>query len=115
MRNEWKIAMAQLYSTDDAYMRASQEDRCAPRIRLDIACTLRPSGSTGFKAVLTDLSLGGFAVQAVTGMRPGTLCWLTLGPLKGLEAEVVWNDGASVGCAFHSLLNPAVFASVVRG
>jgi len=107
-------AMHKTYTTDDAYVRASQEDRCAPRVKLEIPCMLRPSGSTGFKAVLTDLSLGGCAVQAVSGMRPGTLCWLTVGSLKGLQAEVIWNDGATIGVAFHNLLNPAVFASLVR-
>ncbi len=46
-------------------------------------------------------------------MPAGTICWLSIGPLKGLQAEVVWNDGQTVGCAFANLLNPAVFDSIL--
>ncbi len=96
-----------------SYARAAQEDRCAPRTVLNIPAMLRPSGSTSFATNLIDLSISGFAAQAVTGMRAGSLCWLSVGPYKGLQAEVVWNDGQVVGCSFANLLNPAVFASIV--
>ena len=99
----------------DAYAQAAQEDRCGPRVVLNIPALLRPSGSSAFPTSLIDLSIGGFAAQAVTGMRAGNLCWLTIGPFKGLQAEVVWNDGQVVGCAFANLLNPAVFDSIING
>ncbi len=99
----------------DSYSKAAQEDRCAPRIVLNIAAMLRPSGSSAFPTNLIDLSIGGFAAQAVTGIRAGSLCWLTVGPFKGLQAEVVWNDGQVVGCSFANLLNPAVFDSIING
>lgn len=97
----------------DPYTIASQEDRCAPRTRLSIPATLRPSGSTGFQIVVTDLSLGGFAAQALTGMHPGTLCWLKLPGLGGLQAEVIWNNGTTIGCAFADLLNQAVHDAII--
>jgi hypothetical protein len=97
----------------DAYSMAAQEDRCAPRNPLTIAATLRPSGATGFKTVVTDLSLSGFAAQSLTNLHSGTLCWLTLPGLGSLQAEVVWSDGNAIGCAFATLLNPAVLQSVV--
>jgi len=97
----------------DRYARAAQEDRCAPRLRLRIPAALRPSGSSGFATNVVDLSLGGFACQAVTGMQPGTMCWLTLPGLSALQAEIVWNDGGMVGCAFAQLLNPAVLDSII--
>jgi len=98
----------------DRYIYAAQEDRCAPRVVLNISAMLRPSGSSAFSTTLIDLSIGGFAARAVTGMRTGSLCWLTVGPFKGLQAEVVWNDGQIVGCSFATLLNPAVFESIVK-
>jgi hypothetical protein len=98
----------------DSYAQAAQEDRCAPRIVLNIPAMLRPSGSQSFPTTLIDLSIGGFAAQAVTGMRAGSLCWLSVGPCKGLQAEVAWNDGQTVGCSFASLLNPAVFESIIN-
>lgn len=107
--------MATDYSstTYDPYMRAAQEDRCAPRVTLKMPATLRPSGAQGFQVVVTDLSLGGFSCEAVTGMRPGALCWITLPGLSGLQAEVAWNDGARVGCAFANLMNQAVLDNLV--
>jgi hypothetical protein len=98
----------------DPYTQAAQEDRCGPRVVLNIPAMLRPSGSGAFPTNLIDLSIGGFAAQAVTGMRAGSLCWLTIGSFKGLQAEVVWNDGQVVGCSFANLLNPAVFDSIVN-
>ena len=95
------------------YALAAQEDRCAERIKLELPAMLRPSGSTPFATTVIDLSISGFSARAVTGMHAGTLCWLSVGPCKGLQAEVVWNDGAAVGCAFASLLNPAVLDSIV--
>ncbi|MDB5715137.1 MAG: PilZ protein [Sphingomonadales bacterium] len=106
--------MAMLLKSHDAYGIAAQEDRSAPRYPLAIAATLRPSGSTGFQTLVTDLSLSGFAVRAITHMHPGNLCWLTLPGLGGLQAEVVWNDGNTVGCAFATLLNPAVLKSIIE-
>lgn len=102
-------------STDRSasYQMMAQEDRCAPRAAVNIPATLRPSGSAGFNVVVTDLSLAGFACQAVTGMKPGTLCWLTLPGLSGLQAEVIWNNGSMVGCAFARLLNQAVLDLIV--
>jgi hypothetical protein len=99
--------------TVSRYALAAQEDRCAPRIKLRIPATLRASGSTGFPVTVTDLSLAGFACEAVTGIRPGQLCWLTLPGMAGLQSEVVWNNGVMVGCAFANLLNGAVLDSVI--
>jgi hypothetical protein len=99
---------------NDRYAEAAQEDRCAPRTILNIPAMLRPAGSGPFTCNLIDLSLGGFAVRAVTGMRAGSLCWLTIGPFKGLQSEVVWNDGQVVGCAFANLLNPAIFDAILK-
>jgi hypothetical protein len=98
----------------DTYALAAQEDRCAPRVKLEIPAMLRASGGHAFATTLVDLSLGGFAAKAVTGMQTGALCWLSVGPCKGLQAEVVWNDGQTVGCAFANLLNPAVFEALLK-
>ncbi len=95
------------------YAIAAQEDRCAPRTRLTIPASLRPSGDKGFATTVRDLSLGGFSAEALSKMRPGALCWLTLPGLAALQAEVIWNHDGMVGCAFANLLNPAVFEAVV--
>lgn len=93
---------------------AALEDRCAPRIKIRIPSLLRPSGNTGFAVVVTDLSVAGFQCDALTGMPPGTRCWLALPGLSPIEAQVIWNNGRAVGCAFASILNQAVLDSILR-
>lgn len=90
------------------------EDRCAPRYRMEIPATLRPSGAQGFSVVVRDLSLAGFACEAVTTMPRGTRCWLTLPGFGGLQAEVAWNDGITVGCAFSNLLSQTVLDYILE-
>jgi hypothetical protein len=102
-----------ILTAGDRYAYAAQEDRSAPRIRLSIPALLRQSGDRPLATVVKDLSLSGFSCEAVTGMRMGALCWLTLPGLAALPAEVMRNDQGLVGCAFTNLLNPAVHASIV--
>lgn len=105
--------MSNTTDTLSHYALAAQEDRCAPRIVLRIPATLRASGSPGFPVVVTDLSMAGFACEAVTGIPKGSLCWLTLPGMTGLQSEVIWNSGVMVGCAFANLLNGAVLESII--
>ncbi len=102
------MTTASLLYAAPRYDLAAQEDRCAPRTRVTIAATLRAPGSPRFAVTVKDISIAGFACEAVTSMRSGALCWLTLPGLEAQQAEVIWNDGIMVGCAFSSLLNPAV-------
>jgi PilZ domain len=95
------------------YEDAAQEDRSAPRVRLKIPATMRPSGSPGFAVVVRDMSLSGVACEALTGMSAGTRVWLTLPGLAALQAKIVWNDGTMVGCEFDTLLNPAVMENIL--
>jgi hypothetical protein len=96
------------------YGQAALEDRSAPRIKLDIPATLRPSGVTGFGVHVNNLSLSGFACEATTGMPKGARCWLGLPGLAPLQAEVVWNDGITVGCAFTDLLNQSILDAIIN-
>lgn len=95
------------------YEDAAQEDRSAPRVRLNIPAQMRPSGSPAFSVVVKDLSLSGVACEALTGMCAGTRVWLTLPGLAALEAKIVWNDGTMVGCEFDKLLNLAVMENIL--
>ena len=87
---------------------ALAENRQTPRIKRSIPAQLRPSCSRNFAVTVFDISLAGFACDAVTGMHIDSLCWLTLPKLSGLEAKIIWNDGATVGCCFTNRLHPAV-------
>lgn len=105
--------MTTINNERDLYGLASQEDRSAPRQAVIIPATLRVSGAGTIKMTVIDLSLSGFGYRGASGIKPGTLCWLNLPGLQGQQAEVIWNNGQQVGCAFATLLNPAVLALIV--
>ncbi len=90
------------------YTFAAEEDRCAPRHKVSMPAKLRFSGSSSFATEVSDISLAGFACDALLQAHPGTRCWLTLPGLAPLEAEVVHRHNMGLGCAFRDMLNPAV-------
>lgn len=98
---------------DDRYELAAQEDRCAPRTRLTIPAQLRASGGRAFQTVVHDLSISGFSASAINRMLPGQLCWLTLPGLESLQAEVIWWEASTVGCAFDRLLSPIIHDNIL--
>jgi hypothetical protein len=95
------------------YGKTGLEDRCTPRKMVRIPATLRSSGAKGFPIIVTDISIAGFGCEAVSSMHPRDLCWLTLPGLTGLQAEIIWNNGITVGCAFSNLMNEAVLRNVL--
>ena len=97
-----------------SYAEAALEDRSAPRTKLRIPASLRPSGFKGFSVIVKDLSMSGFAAEALTGMKAGTRVFITMPGLNALEAEIAWNDGTMIGCAFQNLLNEAVLDSILN-
>jgi hypothetical protein len=97
-----------------SYAVASLEDRSAPRVKIRIPASLRQSGCPGFSVIIKDLSLSGFSAEALTGMKPGTRVWIAIPSLAPLQAEVAWNDGVLIGCAFNNLLNNAVLNAILH-
>jgi len=96
------------FRSRDPYLSAAQEDRCAPRTRISIPATLRPSGARGFQTVVHDLSISGFSAMAISPIHSGTVCWLTLPGLESQQAKVIWWANGLVGCAFENLLSPII-------
>lgn len=92
---------------------ATQEDRCAPRCKVNIPASLRLSGAKSFHTMLHDLLLGGFSATALNRMHVGSICWLTLPGLESLQAEVVWWERGVVGCAFAKMLSPIIHDSIL--
>ena len=101
------------FDSADRYEYTSQEDRCAPRTKLIIPATFRPSGGRAYQTMVNDLSLGGFCCTAVNRHNPGTICWITLPGLESLQSEVVWWDNNLIGCAFANLLSPVVHDNIL--
>lgn len=102
-----------IQGSQDRYSVMAQEDRSAPRMRISIPASLRPSGSKGIQTVINDLSLSGFSAMSINRMHIGTTCWLTLPGLASQQAEVVWWNNGMVGCAFRHLLSPIVLDNIL--
>ncbi|MFD2401962.1 PilZ domain-containing protein [Novosphingobium soli] len=102
-----------VHTHPERYAQAAQEDRSAPRLRISIPASLRPSGSKGFQTAVRDLSLSGFSATAMTRIAPRTICWLTLPDKETMSAKVVWWDNGLVGCAFDTLLDPLELEAIL--
>ena len=96
-----------------SYGLAALEDRCAPRLALNIPASLRPSGGTAFQTIVLDIGLGGFSANTLQRMFEGNRCWLTLPGMAALQASVIWWDSGRVGCAFETLISPIVHENIL--
>lgn len=105
--------MVELHNRHSRYEFTAQEDRSSPRTKIVIPAQLRASGMRAYQTVVNDLSLSGFSATAITRMYPGSICWLTLPGLESLQAEVVWWENGTCGCAFTNLLNPIVHDNIL--
>ena len=99
--------------SSDRYTIVAQEDRSAPRTRLTIPVRLRVSGAGAFETVVQDLSIGGFSAATISRMYEGQICWLTLPGLESRQAQVVWWNACTVGCAFDQMLSPIVHETIL--
>jgi len=97
----------------EPYASAAQEDRSAPRKRISIPASLRPSGSKSVQTVLRDISLSGFSAMSIKRLNPDTIVWLTLPGLESLQARVIWWNNNIVGCAFDQLMSPIIFENLI--
>ncbi|NCP18099.1 MAG: PilZ domain-containing protein [Erythrobacter sp.] len=97
-----------MQSSQDGYVQAAQEDRCAPRTKIAIPAQLRVSGARAFRTVVHDLSFAGFSASAIGRLQPEQICWLTLPGLQSIEGRVVWWDRSIAGVAFHNMIDPIV-------
>lgn len=106
--------MSAIRSQDNRYAIAAQEDRSAPRNRVSIPSSLRPSGSKGFQTVVNDLSLSGFSAMSINRIHAGTVVWLTMHGMESMQAKVVWWENGMVGCAFEKLLSPIIHDNILN-
>lgn len=97
-----------------SYEHSSQEDRSAPRVRVHITASLRPSGARGFSTTVRDLSLGGFTASSPGRLQPQNRCWITFPGFEAMQAEVIWWEAGIVGAAFDTMLHPAIFEEIVN-
>ena len=98
----------------DSPIGGQSDHRRQERVGVRLAARLRDRAGNKYDVHLLDLSVTGFRAEAHYGLDAGTIVWLTIPGLQGLEATVAWRRGAVIGCQFRQPLYPAVFDHVVR-
>ena len=93
---------------------ASSESRRALRKAVRLRARLRDRGATRFAIDVIDLSTTGFRAETAYNLHPGTVVWISLPGLAGLEAIVAWRTHECIGAAFRHPLHPAVFDHIVE-
>lgn len=93
---------------------ASADNRATLRRAVKLDARVRDRSSTRFKIQIVDLSMTGFRAETLFTLRPGSIVWITLPGLQGLEATVAWQRGDHVGAAFRQPLHAAVFEHIVE-
>lgn len=92
----------------------NSEERRALRKPVQFDAQLRDRGATKFAVRVIDISTTGFRAECDFRLHEGTLVWLTLPGMAGLEAHVAWRDGNFLyGFVFAQPLHEAVFDHIV--
>jgi PilZ domain len=84
------------------------------REQLVLLCEVRQGVRPWAMARLEDLSSEGFKIAWLPDCDPGKPIKIRIPGLQLLTAEVRWQKGKAVGCAFAEPLHVAVFESIVR-
>jgi len=84
------------------------------RVPLEVQALLRDRRSNKYTVHLLDLSTTGFRAEAHYGIDEGSIVWLTIPGMQGLEAVVAWRRGQVIGCRFQNPLYQPVFEHIVR-
>ena len=101
-------------SNASAFRSDATETRAATRLSTKLDALLRDRTGRRCAVSVVDLSLTGFRAETVSKLHPGTLVWVTLPGLQGLEATIAWQRGEHIGAAFVRPLYAAVFDHIVR-
>ncbi|MBV9839954.1 MAG: PilZ domain-containing protein [Sphingomonadaceae bacterium] len=74
--------------------------RRSQRLPVNLAGALGAGGATGIDVVVRDLAPHGFAVDLKAPLAVGTMVWLLLPGIGGLNARIARRDGRRHGCEF---------------
>lgn len=92
----------------------ASDNRATLRKSVALDARVRDRSASRFAIRIVDLSMTGFRAETIFNLRAGTIVWITLPGLQGLEAEIAWRRGDHVGGAFRQPLHAAVFEHIVE-
>ena len=86
--------------------------RRVPRAPVSLDAKLGRGGLDRTLCKVTDLSVHGARIQTYSGLRRGSVIWLTLPQVGQVAATVRWADDFEAGCEFATPLDKDQFASL---
>jgi hypothetical protein len=89
------------------------EQRRSVRHSVRIGAVLHHIAPSPTSVIVSDLSSHGFRVELDRNVKPGTIIALQADGLAPIEAYVVWQKGAQVGCRFLAELHPALLEAAI--
>ena len=89
------------------------DGRKAERRIVNLAAALREEGAKNAKAVIVDISVGGFKAETEDMLEEGHEVWLKLPGHEARRSRVVWVKDKIVGCEFEYELHPRELELIV--
>ena len=86
----------------------------ATRASVSLLCDVRQGARPWQMARLEDLSAEGFRITGLSQPSLSKALSIRIPGMQLLTAQVRWQEGPTVGCAFNSPLHVAVFEHLVR-
>ena len=93
---------------------ADVERGVAPRVEVALICEVRQGTRPWAKVRLEDISQSGFKIAWLPFVTPKLPLKVRIPGLEMLSAEIRWQNGKAVGCAFVEPLHIAVFEHIAR-
>ena len=89
------------------------EQRRSIRHSVRIGALVHHLSTSARPVIISDVSSHGFRIEVNEKLKPGTIVALQMDGLVPIEAYVVWQKGAQVGCKFLAELHPALLEAAI--
>lgn len=87
--------------------------RAAPRMPVSLDARIGRGGLDRALCRVTDISLGGCRIETYSGVKQGSLIWLTLPGIGHRVAKIVWAGDFEAGCEFRVPLDAGELEAVL--
>ena len=87
--------------------------RRSPRAPVSLDARVGRGGFDRALCKVTDISLHGARIHTYSGLRKGSMIWLTLPRLGQVAATIMWADDFEAGCQFQEPLDDMAFRTLL--
>jgi len=87
--------------------------RRSPRAPVSLDGRVGRGGLDRALCKVTDISLHGARIHTYSGLRKGSMIWLTLPRLGQIAATIMWAEDFVAGCQFQHPLDDDAFATLL--